>query len=216
MTAQAAAQQSSATVAIEIRRLEQRKVLIEEQHRKDSTRILSIDEETRRLKVKFAGGDDRAAAAMDQLDDERKNLVRKIEGLQIPISQLENEILSLRRQAQQFAEMESLEASEQRFEEFQRKLNDLVSARIATYGAACAALYEEAVFIHSEINLLPFTNTDERNRRLRAVEQAHKKLFAVNNDVINRGWKDGPGFAPGPLTSLVAKLPPEQNGNGLH
>jgi len=110
-----------------------------------------------------------------------------------------------------------------------------VSTRIATYRAACRALYEEAVFLHSEISLLPVNSSEERNQRLRAVETAHKKLHALSLEILNvnanpraPGWKDGPAFAPGQLTHIMAKAAAraerkwfatkksetEENGNG--
>jgi chromosome segregation ATPase len=222
MTAQATAQRNSASVETEIRSLVSKRSTIESQQQKLSRRGLEIDEEIAQLKPRHFEGDTKAAPAIATLETEKKDLLYKIEGAEMRIRQFDEEIMPLRLELRGLRELDVAEDARRRFDGFQRKLEDLVSARIATYRAACRALYEEAVFVHSEIDLQPL-NDSEKGLRLRAVEQAHKKLEAMHHAIINTvrdprvpGWKDGPAFGPGLLTHIMAKLPPEQNGNGSH
>jgi len=223
MTAQATAQRSSASVETEIRSLVSQRSTVESQQEKLSRRLLDIDAEIAQLKPRHFEGDTKAAPAIATLETEKKDLLYKTEGAEARIRPFDEKIIPLRSELRRLKEIDVAEDSSRRFYEFQRKLDDLVSTRIATYRAACRALYEEAVFLHSEISLLPVNSSEERNQRLRAVETAHKKLHALSLEILNvnanpraPGWKDGPAFAPGQLTHIMAKLPPEQNGNGSH
>jgi len=222
MTAQAVAQRNSASVETEIRSLVSQRSTIESQQQKLAERLLAIEHEIQRLKPLYFEGDHNAAPAIAKLETEKKYLLYKKEGAETRIRQFDDKIAPLRREFTQLREADVAEDARRRFDGFQRKLEDLVSARIVTYRAACRALYEEAVFVHSEIDLQPL-NDSEKGLRLRAVEQAHKKLEAMHGAIINTvrdprvpGWKDGPAFGPGLLTHIMAKLPPEQNGNGSH
>jgi chromosome segregation ATPase len=215
MTAQATAQRNSASVETEIRSLVSQRSTIESQQQKLSRRGLEIDEEIAQLKPRHFEGDVKAAPAIATLETEKKDLLYKIEGAEVRIRQFDEKIMPLRLELRGLKEIDVAEDARRRFEKFERKLEDLVSARIATFRAACRALYEEAEFVHSEINLLPVNDVEERNRRLQAHQKARNKLWTIGNEV--QGWKGAHGFGPGAaLMHLVAKLPPEKNGNGSH
>lgn len=215
MTTRAVVQRSSASVETEIRSLVSQRSPIEGQQQRFSTRLLEIDAELERLKPLHFDGDATAGAAIDKLEIEKRDVARKIEGAEVRIRQFEEKIMPLRLELRSLKESDEAQDSRRQLEAFQSKLEGLVDARIATYRAACRALYQEAEFLHSQINL-PSLNDAERALRLRGVEQAHKKLEAVNIEIVNGRWKGGPEFALSAwLTTLLVKWPPEKNGNGL-
>jgi chromosome segregation ATPase len=213
MTAPSAAQRTSASVETEIRSLTMKRASIESQQQRFANRLLQIDAEIEPLKPRHFDGDAKAAAAIEQLEIEKRDLLLRVEGALTHIRKFDAEIISLRREFQSLRQLDVAEEARRRRERFERRHEELVDARIATFKPACRALYDEADFIDSEINRQPLDES-EKTWRLQAVERGRKKLEAVANEIVNNGWKSGPHFGTGHLTTLVAKLPPE-NKNGL-
>jgi chromosome segregation ATPase len=212
MTAPAATQRNSASVETEIRSLTSKRSPIESQQQKFSKRLLEIDAEIEQLKPRHFDGDTKAAPAIDKLEAEKRDLLLRVEGANAYISQFDEQIMPLRRELRALTEIDAAKdaakESRRQRDAFERRLEELMDARIATYKTACRALYREAEFIHSEINLQPFEES-EKNWRLGAVERAHNRLEAVALEIVNNKWKNSPDFRMGHLTTLVAKLPPE-------
>jgi chromosome segregation ATPase len=215
MTAPAAVQRNSASVETEIRSLVMKRASIESQHNRLKTRLLDIDAEMETLKPRHFDGDANAAAAIEKLQTEKRDLVLRVEGAEAHIRKFDEQIKPLRTELRDLKELDVADETRRRSAEFEAKLEELVSARISTYRAACRALYQEAEFVHSEINLKNPLDSPERTSRLQVLERVHNRLAAVNLEVISGRWKSGPAFSQGPLTALVVKLPPE-NKNGLH
>jgi chromosome segregation ATPase len=215
MTAPAAVQRNSAGVETEIRSLTMKRSSIESQQQRLKTRLLEIDAEIEPLKKRHFDGDAQASAAIEKLQAEKRDLVLRVEGAEAHIAKFEEQIMPLRLELRDLNAIDVADESRRRSAEFEAKLEELVSARISTYRAACRALYQEAEFVHSEINLKNPVDSPERTSRLQALERVHKRLAAVNLEMISGRWKSGPAFSQGPLTALVVKLPPE-NKNGLH
>jgi len=155
MTAPSAAQRTSSSVETEIRSLTMKRASIESQQQRFANRLLQIGAEIDALKPRHFDGDAKAAAEIDKLEIEKRDLTLRIEGAAAHIGKFDEEIIPLRRKLQSLRDLDVADEFRRRRDVFERRLEELVDARIATYKAACRALYQEAEFIHSEINLQP-------------------------------------------------------------
>jgi chromosome segregation ATPase len=212
MTAPAAAQRTCATVETEKRSLTMKRSTIESQQQRYADRLLDIGAEMETLKPRHFDGDANAAAAIEKLEVEKRDLQLRVEGANAHIRKFDAEIASLRREFQSLRQLDVAEEFQRQRDAFQKSLDEVDDACISTYKAACAARYRKSKLIELEINQKPLDES-ERLWRLQAVERGNKKLEAVANEGVNDKWKSAP-YLGGHLITLVAKLPPE-NKNGL-
>ena len=211
MTAPAAAR-NSASVETEIRSLSTKRSSIESQQQRLADRLLEIGAEMETLKPRHFDGDAKAAAAIEKLEIEKRDLQLRVEGALTHIRKFDAEILSLRREFQSLRELDIAEESMRQRDAFQKSLDEVDDACISTYKAACAARYRKSKLIESEINQKPLDES-EKLWRLQALERGQKKFEAVAVEAVNDKWKSAP-YLGGHLIQLVAKLPPE-NKSGL-
>jgi chromosome segregation ATPase len=129
MTAPAAVQRTSASVETEIRSLAMKRSSIESQQQRLADRLLEIGAEMETLKPRHFDGDTKAAAAIEKLEVEKRDLLLRVDGALTHIRKFDAEIMSLRREFQSLRQLDVAEESRRQRDVFERRLEELVDAR---------------------------------------------------------------------------------------
>jgi chromosome segregation ATPase len=194
-------------VQAEIARLETQRAELGSERAKISARLQTIEAQAGRLTQELVLGDSTASARLDKLDTEKKDLERKLQGIQPEIRRLDSELSGWQQSRQQLHQVRNQEEQDNKVSAYARTIAEDALEMLESWQRACLARYRmERAMAEGSGDLA----LDEAHRAsvLRMINPIQEAILGASLSVVNDRWVRFYGAWSRELT-VIAACPPE-------
>ena len=147
------------------------------------------------LVVSFSEGSPSSGSALDGLENKKRAIERRLEGLTLRIASLRSELAPQERRCSDLAKVRDIESREKALRETRARCHDLVDSVLSDWRSACEKSFELFATLHSGMHA-SLGSGPEQQTETEAYRQAFRllnaeimeKILRASLEPINQNW----------------------------